>query len=135
VRSVGTVVLSAALEDAFERGLDEFDFLRGLEVYKDRYTCLRRPLATLRVMAGLRPEVLWLADRGRHAVGMAGRPSHPPCADTAVAWQDGQRHVIARRAVDICRIRSQGSGCERGTVRDRRSDSRSTLAHFGPREF
>ena len=64
-RSVGTVVLSAALEDAFDRGLSEFDFLRGDERYKSLYTSLRRPLATLRVAAGLRARALCAADRTR----------------------------------------------------------------------
>jgi CelD/BcsL family acetyltransferase involved in cellulose biosynthesis len=77
-RSVGTVVMGAAIEDAFDRGLEEFDFLRGLEPYKDRYTSLRRPLAELRVVTGARPLALWAAHRTRRAaVRMAG-PVVPP---------------------------------------------------------
>jgi CelD/BcsL family acetyltransferase involved in cellulose biosynthesis len=64
-RAVGTVVLSAALEDAFERGLDEFDFLRGDERYKSLYTSVRRPLVTLRVVSGPRAQAAWVGDRAR----------------------------------------------------------------------
>lgn len=64
-RSVGTVLLCAALEDAFQRGLTEFDFLRGNERYKTLYTSLRRPLATLRVATGPRARALLVADRTR----------------------------------------------------------------------
>jgi CelD/BcsL family acetyltransferase involved in cellulose biosynthesis len=53
-RSVGTVILCAALEDAFERGLGEFDFLRGNEQYKMLFSGLTRPVATLRLAAGVR---------------------------------------------------------------------------------
>jgi CelD/BcsL family acetyltransferase involved in cellulose biosynthesis len=64
-RSVGTVLLCAALEDAFERGLTEFDLLRGNERYNSLYTSLRRPLATLRVATGPRARALLIADRTR----------------------------------------------------------------------
>lgn len=73
-RSVGTVVLCAALEDAFDRGLNEFDFLRGDERYKSLYTSLSRPLATLRVVTGPRAHALKVVGTAR-AIGMrmAGR--------------------------------------------------------------
>jgi CelD/BcsL family acetyltransferase involved in cellulose biosynthesis len=70
-RSVGTVVLNAALEDAFERGLNEFDFLRGNERYKSLYTSMRRPLATVRVVTGPRARAVWVADRARHVAERA----------------------------------------------------------------
>jgi CelD/BcsL family acetyltransferase involved in cellulose biosynthesis len=73
-RSVGTVVLSAALEDAFERGLNEFDFLRGNERYKSLYTSMRRPLATVRVVSGPRAHAVWVADRARHVAERAAAP-------------------------------------------------------------
>jgi ribosomal protein S18 acetylase RimI-like enzyme len=41
-RSVGTVLLCAALEDAFHEGRDEFDFLRGDEPYKRRFANAQR---------------------------------------------------------------------------------------------
>jgi CelD/BcsL family acetyltransferase involved in cellulose biosynthesis len=43
-RSVGSVVLGAAIEDAFRRGLGEFDFLRGDERYKATFASARRRL-------------------------------------------------------------------------------------------
>lgn len=72
-RSVGTVVLSAALEDAFLRGLTEFDFLRGNERYKSLYTSTCRSVATLRVATGPRAQTLWLADRIRQVAEHAAR--------------------------------------------------------------
>lgn len=53
-RSVGTVVLGAALEDAFARGLAEFDFLRGDEDYKRTFATHRRALVRASVACSLR---------------------------------------------------------------------------------
>jgi CelD/BcsL family acetyltransferase involved in cellulose biosynthesis len=52
-RSVGTVLLCAAIEDAVRRGLSEFDFLRGDEDYKARFASGRRQLLRLRLDSGL----------------------------------------------------------------------------------
>ena len=75
-RAVGTVVLSAALDDAFDRGLNELDFLRGEERYKSLYTSLGAPARDLtrrnpvleRVPCGLptgrgKPQNAWLGRR------------------------------------------------------------------------
>lgn len=80
-RSVGTVVLGAALEDAFERGLEEFDFLRGTEPYKLLYASSQRSLVTLRIANGPLASSLLLAEQGnrigrsltRKAVSYASR--------------------------------------------------------------
>jgi CelD/BcsL family acetyltransferase involved in cellulose biosynthesis len=64
-RSVGTVVLGAAVEDAFARGLKEFDFLRGVEGYKALYASSRRPLVTLRIAAGGRARASWFGHQGQ----------------------------------------------------------------------
>lgn len=66
-RSVGTVVLCAALEDAFTRGLNEFDLLRGAERYKALYASSSRPIVTFRVAAETRARALCFADRARRA--------------------------------------------------------------------
>jgi CelD/BcsL family acetyltransferase involved in cellulose biosynthesis len=79
-RSVGTVLLCAALEDAFERGLSEFDFLRGVERYKTLYTSFRRPILTLRAAAGVRARALFLGDRGRQLAEAAARTLLPDSA-------------------------------------------------------
>jgi CelD/BcsL family acetyltransferase involved in cellulose biosynthesis len=62
-RSVGTVILGAAQEDAFERGLAEFDFLRGPETYKRLYTSSSRSVMAFRVAAGMRGHAACLGDR------------------------------------------------------------------------
>jgi CelD/BcsL family acetyltransferase involved in cellulose biosynthesis len=64
-RSVGTVVVGAALEDAFARGSKEFDFLRGLERYKTLYTPCVRELVTLQVATGPRARAVRVVDRGQ----------------------------------------------------------------------
>ncbi len=40
--SPGTVLLSAVIEDCIARGLESFEFLRGEEAYKNRWTAARR---------------------------------------------------------------------------------------------
>jgi CelD/BcsL family acetyltransferase involved in cellulose biosynthesis len=77
-RSVGTVVLCAALEDAFNRGLSEFDFLRGVERYKTLYTPFRHPIATLRVAAGARARALCLSHSVGQLVVAAAGAALPP---------------------------------------------------------
>ena len=52
--SAGSVVLQAAVEDAFRRGLREFDFLRGEESYKAHYATTRRRLLRVRLASGPR---------------------------------------------------------------------------------
>ena len=47
-RSLGRVILGAALQHAFERGLSEFDFLRGDENYKWLFASKRRYVVRLR---------------------------------------------------------------------------------------
>jgi CelD/BcsL family acetyltransferase involved in cellulose biosynthesis len=60
-RWVGRVVLGAAIQDAFERGLDEFDFLRGDEPYKDLFASSRRALTRLSVTSSRRALALEIA--------------------------------------------------------------------------
>jgi CelD/BcsL family acetyltransferase involved in cellulose biosynthesis len=55
-RSVGTVVLGAAIEDAFHRGLAEFDFLRGDEAYKHLFASSHRQLMQVRLATGARAQ-------------------------------------------------------------------------------
>lgn len=66
-RSVMKVVLSAAIEDAFERGLTEFDFLRGEEPYKRQYTSSQRQLWEVRLASGMVGRALWALDEGQAA--------------------------------------------------------------------
>jgi CelD/BcsL family acetyltransferase involved in cellulose biosynthesis len=81
-RSVGRVVLGAAIEDAFGRGLEEFDFLRGDEAYKSLFASSHRQLLRTRVVAGRRARTLWLLDRARAAGrGLAHRVLPPVAVD------------------------------------------------------
>jgi CelD/BcsL family acetyltransferase involved in cellulose biosynthesis len=58
-RSVGSVVLAAAIEDTLvHRGEREFDFLRGDEAYKDLFASGRRQLVDLRLASGPRARLL-----------------------------------------------------------------------------
>lgn len=59
--SPGSVLISRCLQDGIRRGLVEFDFLRGVESYKLRWTGAMRTTWTLTVM----PRSKWVA-RGRH---------------------------------------------------------------------
>jgi CelD/BcsL family acetyltransferase involved in cellulose biosynthesis len=52
--SPGTVLLSWAIEDCIRRGLHEFDFLRGKETYKARWTSEGRSGQTLRAACSWR---------------------------------------------------------------------------------
>lgn len=62
-RSVGTVILCAALQDAFERDLTEFDFSRGAQSYKSLYASSHRGIVNFRAAAGPRARALALSDR------------------------------------------------------------------------
>ena len=52
--SPGTVLLSLAIEDCIRRGLHQFDFLRGQETYKSRWTAEGRGGQTLRAACSWR---------------------------------------------------------------------------------
>jgi CelD/BcsL family acetyltransferase involved in cellulose biosynthesis len=74
-RSVGAVLMGAAIETAFAAGLHEFDLLHGDEPYKARWADRRRDLVHLRLAAGpfarAGAAVERAAARLRHAVGAA----------------------------------------------------------------
>jgi CelD/BcsL family acetyltransferase involved in cellulose biosynthesis len=57
--SPGTVLLSAVIEDCIARGLAQFEFLRGEEGYKGRWTASSRPSAGL-LAAGSAAGRAWL---------------------------------------------------------------------------
>jgi CelD/BcsL family acetyltransferase involved in cellulose biosynthesis len=81
-RWVGRVILGAAIQDAFERGLEEFDFLRGDEPYKRLFASSQRTLRRVSVTSGWRARSLALlrdADaRGRR---LASETLPPAIAD------------------------------------------------------
>ena len=68
--SPGLVLIGRALEEAVERGGSEFDFLRGDEPYKRRWTGLRR--RTWGLLA-IRPSALRARGRARVPGGRARR--------------------------------------------------------------
>jgi len=97
-RSVGTVVLGAAMEDAFARGLAEFDFLRGAHAYKHLYASSSRRLVRLRVASGARGRVLLAVGEGRAVVERLARKRLPPAV---VDWirrhrRQARRWVVTR---------------------------------------
>lgn len=49
--SPGSALISRLIEDACDRGLDEFDFSSGLEPFKDRFSNVRHECLNLRVFA------------------------------------------------------------------------------------
>lgn len=63
--SPGTVLLSGVMEDCIRRGLRQFEFLRGEEGYKGRWTQLRRP--TVNLMASRGAGRGWMQLRAAHA--------------------------------------------------------------------
>jgi len=66
--SPGTLLLLRMMEDCFEAGLREFDFLRGDEPYKLEWTSERRQQRRIRFFArSLRGGLLRLATRGRQS--------------------------------------------------------------------
>jgi CelD/BcsL family acetyltransferase involved in cellulose biosynthesis len=50
-RSPGVVLVGRTIEDAYARGLTDYDFLRGTEPYKLDWACDRRETCTVRVRA------------------------------------------------------------------------------------
>lgn len=92
-RSVGRVVLGAAIEDAFARGLAEFDFLRGDEAYKRLFAASRRQLVQVRVVAGGPARALRLSEEAR----MAGlRLARERLSATQIEWLRQQRRLVRR---------------------------------------
>jgi CelD/BcsL family acetyltransferase involved in cellulose biosynthesis len=81
--SVGTAVLGLAIEDAFARGLREFDFLRGDEAYKHMFASSRRGLVRLRVVSGGHARALLAISNGMAGTRRLARELLPP---RAVDW-------------------------------------------------
>jgi CelD/BcsL family acetyltransferase involved in cellulose biosynthesis len=62
-RSPGLVLIGKTIEDAYARGLTDYDFLRGTEAHKLDWATDRRELAALRAWApGLRAEAAHAAE-------------------------------------------------------------------------
>jgi CelD/BcsL family acetyltransferase involved in cellulose biosynthesis len=78
-RSPGLVLVGRTVEDAYARGLADYDFLRGTEPYKLDWASDRHETCTLRVRApSFRAETAALADgawRGARAVARAVVPA------------------------------------------------------------
>ena len=106
-RSPGLVLIGHTVEDAYRRGLTDYDFLRGTEPHKLDWASDRRETCALRLRApGLRaeagaaaeevfrrardaaraiaPERMWSAlHRARRAAALGGRAGHPGPAPRA----------------------------------------------------
>jgi CelD/BcsL family acetyltransferase involved in cellulose biosynthesis len=76
-RSVGTVLLCAAIEDAFARGEHEFDLLHGDETYKRTYASGSRRLVDLHLAIGARPLLLRRVEVARGRLRALARDTLP----------------------------------------------------------
>jgi CelD/BcsL family acetyltransferase involved in cellulose biosynthesis len=92
-RSPGVVLVGKTVEDAYARGLEDYDFLRGTEAYKLDWTGDRRETLTLRLSAPtLRAGSAAAADRTWRAARDLARQVAPERV-----WEALRR---ARRALD-----------------------------------
>jgi CelD/BcsL family acetyltransferase involved in cellulose biosynthesis len=96
-RSLGTVILGAAQEDAFERGLAEFDLLRGPEPYKLLYTSSSRSILAFRVAAGVRRHAVRLGDRVLEPSIVAARRRLPDPVRQRLTRSSTIRRLTGRR--------------------------------------
>jgi CelD/BcsL family acetyltransferase involved in cellulose biosynthesis len=96
-RSLGTVILGAAQEDAFERGLTEFDLLRGSEPYKLLYTQSSRSILAFRVATGLRGHAVRLGDRVLERSIVAARTRVPDPMRQRLTRSSTIRRLTGRR--------------------------------------
>ncbi|HEX9050632.1 MAG TPA: GNAT family N-acetyltransferase [Anaeromyxobacter sp.] len=77
-RSPGLVLVGRTVEDAYARGLDDYDFLRGTEAYKLDWAGDRRETVTLRISAPtLRAGAAAAADRTWRAAREVARSVAP----------------------------------------------------------
>jgi CelD/BcsL family acetyltransferase involved in cellulose biosynthesis len=77
-RSPGLVLVGRTIEDAYARGLADYDFLRGLEPYKLDWAWDRRETCTLRVLApSLRAGTAAVARGAWHGARSAARAVAP----------------------------------------------------------
>lgn len=106
--SPGTVLLSMVVEDCIGRGLRQFEFLRGVEEYKTRWTDKARP--TLNILAArgwtarsyLHSRKLWNYGRGilaNRRLNSAQQPAAcaltlPPAEPLHAPWTPGQPETI-----------------------------------------
>jgi CelD/BcsL family acetyltransferase involved in cellulose biosynthesis len=70
-RSVGLVCLGLSIEEALERGVRRYDFLRGTETYKFDWASGTRETVAMRVAARGIPSTLLLAREGAEAAARA----------------------------------------------------------------
>ncbi|HET6437315.1 MAG TPA: GNAT family N-acetyltransferase [Anaeromyxobacter sp.] len=78
-RSPGVVLLGRTIEDAFARGLTDYDFLRGEEAYKRDWTADRRETCAVRLRArSVRAEVDRSVEGAYRAARDAARAALPP---------------------------------------------------------
>lgn len=115
VRGCGTVLMQLVIDHAHERGLREFDFLRGDESYKLDWTTTQRPLH--RAFAGAGPT-------GRAAA--AGLAAFERSKPALRVLRDGVRNAVAqadpRRRLASLRARRRSETSEGTGSRRRRTD-------------
>lgn len=102
--SPGTVLMSLVIEDCIRRGLQQFEFLRGSESYKSRWTACSRPTVNVMMARGLVGRTYlrlreahrqWIRTEapatGPHPETMGQRRASPPAANASMSWPDPSR--------------------------------------------
>jgi CelD/BcsL family acetyltransferase involved in cellulose biosynthesis len=102
-RSPGLVLVGRTVEDAYARGLDDYDFLRGVEPYKLEWASDRRETQHLRIYApSLRAGTAVLVREAWRGARDAARAVAP-----RVAWDALRR---ARRGLEHRALERRGGG-------------------------
>lgn len=108
-RSPGLVLVGRTVEDAYARGLTDYDFLRGTEAYKREWATDRRDTCTLRLRApSLRAETDALARDAWREARRAARAVAPARAWSAL--RQARRAAEARSLARGRRAAPQGGG-------------------------
>ena len=102
-RSPGMVLVGRTIEDAYARGLVDYDFLRGTEAYKLDWASDRRETVSLRVRSrSLRAGTAAAAERAARAARVAAKAVAPAGLWTALsrARRRWEADALARRLED-----------------------------------
>ncbi|MFT3915493.1 MAG: GNAT family N-acetyltransferase [Anaeromyxobacteraceae bacterium] len=106
-RSPGMVLVGRTVEDAYARGLVDYDFLRGTEAYKLDWASDRRETVSIRARArSARGGVAWAVERAAGPARAAARAVAP-----AGLWAALSR---ARRRVEARAVARQAASAEAG---------------------
>jgi CelD/BcsL family acetyltransferase involved in cellulose biosynthesis len=119
-RDATTVLLTAIITDAYDRGFAEVDFLRGDEAYKNNFAPQRRDLLRLRGAAGGTGRVALAADTAARKARLAAARSARSARSRSVRTA---RSVSARVRAHGRRQKTTGPPCWRRSKGQRRSNA------------